>query len=219
MDTARNTKRTPVTKFTSKNRQQRATTQRPIAKKKAPVMKLALMLLLSGGAGCGAIYWGINYNKQVKEQRLQKEMVTQRLSELKEAEENAVTETWHKVSRVYAPALKDVSLVVDAIDRLNTFITEHPDSARSITAKNYIVKLESVKRKEANALVYKKRKRVIQAAEIVNNLIKEAQIHINSKQYLEAHNLFANYSGPLLEETKIERQKNMAQLNSLADKE
>jgi len=219
VNATRNTRNKTVTKFKTKNKQQRVTTQRTIQKKKPPVIKFALMILLSGGALGGAIYWGVKHNKQVANQRSQKEIERQKLAELQAKEDDLAASKWNEVLKIYTPALEDVTLVEEAIGSLKDFIEENPTSSRLSLVNSYIAKLESVKEKAEGKILYQQKKKANQAIDIVNNLVKEAQRYIDGKEYLKAHNLFANYNGPLIEETKIEREKHMAQFNALADKE
>ena len=206
-------------KFKVNSRRGTQPPRRTAIKKKPPILKFSVMMILTAASIAGAVYWGIEHNKTAKAEFIVKVVQERALNEAKAQDDEVSYRRWNNILKVYKPATKDVTLADKAIADLEKFISAKADPNRIVTAQHYITRLENLKRKHQASLVYKQKKLNNQIVEVINKLVKQAQSDINKKQYLEAFNIFAQYKGPLAEESKVGRQNHMDQLNSLAEKE
>ena len=200
-----------------KHPKKRPTKRATPAKKKASLIKPAILFIISAAAIAGAVDYKLAHDEKMKIEKSEQseQYAEQQLLQTEiDKRDDHIKSDWYKALALYQPALRETGKIADAIGALESFTQNYPDDNRVATAVNHINTLNSIQSKQHSRQVSKLNNSKI---DIMNGLIKEAQDLINKKQYVQAYDLFKNYTGQLRDETKVQRQEQMARLQTLTN--
>lgn len=191
--------------------------KRAVQKPKTSIMKPVAILAIAGVAIAGAVNYGLSKADKVKAEQISKAQKQKAIEEAEAAEalkEEKTRAEWNEIHVLYKPALNDEAKTESVIERINLFKLEYPNSKLVATADRYLAKLidrQTARENTKNKI--KENDKIL----TMNKLIGQAQTFINSKKYIEAYNVFADYNGPLAEEIKPQREEQMEYLNKLVN--